>query len=78
MSEPQFTLKELTQEELHTFNTELQALVDKHSIHIEAKPAFETDGRVIAKIVVSKKIELVPKEDGSLVPKDKDNAKESK
>lgn len=77
-NQPQYTLREFPKDELDKFNKELQALCDKHSAHLVSKPRFTEQGTVSSAIMAFKKILLVPKEDGTLVPtEEKENGSDS-
>lgn len=71
--QPQFQLKEFSLEELKQFNLDLQAFLDNHSAHLIAHPYISDDGLTKGRIMAFKKVELVPKEDGTLEPKKEEN-----
>lgn len=71
---PQFTLRPFPPDELTAFNNALQELCDKHSAHLVAKPSIAENGTITSNMMAFKKIQLVPKEDGTLVPKDEPTA----
>lgn len=66
----QYTVRQATKEEVDAFNLDLQALQLKHELEMRAVPVlipnnatgkFDMD----AQVMVFKRVELVPKEDGA-------------
>lgn len=61
------TLDALSPEDLEAFNKELQAMLDAKSFHLIARPVIADDGRIMAKIMVFKKVELASSDPTSKV-----------
>lgn len=59
-----YTLADFTPEEVKAFNTELEALLKKHTGEIVVTPIINQNGTIGAKVEVFKKVELVPKAEG--------------
>ncbi len=78
MSDKSYTLKQCSKEEVDAFNLDLQALIYKHSVELRAVPIFTPDanGKYVtdAQVMLFKKIELVPKQDGQPEPSANDKS----
>ncbi len=73
--QPQYALGPFNPEELKKFNEELQAFLDERGAHLESRAFITPNGTIDAQFRAFKKVELVPKGDGTLeVPKTEDNA----
>lgn len=66
-NQPQFTLRPLPQAELESFNTALQAFLDEKEVHLEARARISDQGTITSGLMVFKKVQLIPKEDGTMV-----------
>ena len=63
-NEPKYTLKEFTNDELNTFNKDLQVFLDNRSAHMVARASLKEDGTIGASLIAFKKVELIPKGEG--------------
>lgn len=67
-NQPQFTLRPMPQAELEAFNAALQTFLDEKQVHIEARARISDQGTITSGLMAFKKVQLIPKEDGTMVP----------
>lgn len=72
----QYARADLNPDELKQFNIDLQAFLDEKMIDLTVSALVESNGTLGGRMIAYKRVELVPKEGGTLVPKTVEQSEE--